>query len=346
MNLSKKAQRDQLNTEAAQWVVRLSDAPSAEERIRFEAWRTACVEHDIAYERELAAWERLDRLASLRAPKILPDADLLVSLNRASNPPAVDHVMKRSPTRRWLAIAACLLMIFAMGVVLLNSPFIAPAYATGIGERRLIVLSDGTRVELNTDSKIVVRYARDHREVELVRGEAMLDVARGGQPFVLRTEAGQLRMSRSAKLAVRMFGAAAKVTVQQGSVESLRLTQSEPQLLGAGSEALVGATETKVRMIEDGDFARELAWRDGAISLNGETIAEAVAEINRYNTRHIIVNDMAVGALRVGGYFDTLSAEEFARALAQAFALKVLRQPDGDFALVSGSPPPAAKPSN
>ncbi|EIZ80063.1 anti-FecI sigma factor FecR [Novosphingobium sp. Rr 2-17] len=345
MNLSIKQQREQLKTAAALWVVRLSQAPSDEDRARFEAWRATSIDHEIAYEQALASWERLDRLASLRAPKIVPDADLLVAMDRQPLPPTLEPAPKR-PMQRWLAIAACLLLTVALGGLLLGSPLIAPAYATGIGERRLIVLDDGTRVELNTDSKIVVRYVRDHREVELVRGEAMLHVAGGRQPFVLQTQAGQLRMSRSAKLDVRMYGGAAKVTVQQGAVESLRPAQSEPEILTPGSEALVGMTGTRVRMIEDGDLTRQLAWRDGAISLDGQTIYEAIAEINRYNSAQIIVNDQTIGGLRVGGYFKTLSADEFATALSQAFGLKVLRQPDGDFVLVAGRSAPANKSSS
>lgn len=338
MDLSSKNHRDQLRAEAARWVVRLCDEASAEDLALFSVWRATSLEHELAYERVLASWRRLDRLASLRAPQIVPDPDLLLSLT--SSP------QRRSPRIRrladgWLAMAACLLLTVGLGFAVFTSVIGAPAYATGIGERRLIVLTDGTRVELNTNSRIVVRYSEDRREVELVQGQAMLHIATGPQPFVLRTKAGRLRAKRSAEVDVQMVGSTAKVTVKQGSIESLDSPTSGARVLGASSAALVSSDHIQVATIAEDAVIRQLAWREGAIALNGQTIDEAVAEINRYNTRQIIVNDRDTGDMRVGGYFQTHDIDEFSAALSKAFALSVVRQSDGDIVLLANPRAPA-----
>lgn len=267
-------------------------------------------------------------------PQLNGPAAFPALLDEKRNSEQVEPVRART-IPNWLAMAACLLLAVALGYVMATSLVGAPAYATGIGERRLIVLHDGTKVELNTDSRIVVHYAKGRREVELARGEAMLHIMAGRQPFVLRTKEGRLRTNRSAEVGVRMLGSTTKVTVKRGSVESLGSDSSIPRLLGPNSEAIVRNDGIQVLPIATEAADRQLAWREGAIALDGQTIYEAVSEINRYNTRQIIVKDQITGAIRVGGYFQTLDVDEFAAALAKAFALEVVRQADGNLALVA-----------
>ncbi|MEJ1962448.1 MAG: FecR domain-containing protein [Gammaproteobacteria bacterium] len=57
---------------------------------------------------------------------------------------------------------------------------------TDVGEQRTLTLADGTRIYLNTDTRVVVRYDEHVRRVELKSGEALFEVAhRPDQPFVV-----------------------------------------------------------------------------------------------------------------------------------------------------------------
>jgi transmembrane sensor len=57
---------------------------------------------------------------------------------------------------------------------------------TNIGEQRVLALEDGTRVILDTDTRVVVSYDGHIRSVELKEGEALFEVAkRANWPFVV-----------------------------------------------------------------------------------------------------------------------------------------------------------------
>ena len=54
------------------------------------------------------------------------------------------------------------------------------------GGQELVRLDDGSRVSLNTDSRIAILYSDGERRVRLDRGEAMFEVARNpARPFVV-----------------------------------------------------------------------------------------------------------------------------------------------------------------
>lgn len=330
------SRREQVRAEAAAWVVRLS-APDCSEadRAAFEAWRDASFENEAAYEREAAAWERLDRLQALRPGNAAPDPDLLA--------PAPEQPAEApTPTpRAWWAqhrrMAASLVGLVALGsAATLGIASGDPAYATGIGETRVLVLEDGTRVELNTDSKIRVRFRDDRREVVLERGEALFHVSKAAKPFVVRTEKASFRTAGS-ELAVRLNDKAATVTVSKGSVLALPAEAEEgvaaPSRLAAGLSGTFHETGGKAQPVSAEEIARRLAWRQGGIALDGQPLAEAVAEFNRYNTRQIIVADPSIARYRLGGYFETRDVAGFVKALQTTFPIAARTAADGSIRL-------------
>ncbi len=208
----------------------------------------------------------------------------------------------------------------------------APAYATGIGERRVVMLADGTRVELNTNSSITVHYASGHRTIDLERGEAVFRIARDPRPF--EVQAGQIHLhAAQAELGVRLLDQGAKVTVTQGQVQAQDFAQgarSAMHNLSAGSSALIDASLFHIAPLSDDEIRRGLAWRQGAIALSGETLAEAAEEFNRYNRRQIHVADPEAGGLHVGGYFETSDLDGFLRAITRTFPVKTATNAAGD----------------
>jgi ferric-dicitrate binding protein FerR (iron transport regulator) len=69
------------------------------------------------------------------------------------------------------------------------------------------------------------------------------------------------------------------------------------------------------------------AWQDGVIELDGETLAQAVAEFNRYRGSPIIIGDPRLANLRVGGRFEVDEAEKFLTAVEGSFPVE--RDPRG-----------------
>ncbi|HEX6859062.1 MAG TPA: FecR domain-containing protein [Caulobacteraceae bacterium] len=308
-----KAERETVREAAASWAVRLSDPQvSADTRAAFEAWRGASAAHEAAFEREAAVWDRFDRLRALRPAAPEPDADLLAPRAAAQ------------PVMRWAAAVVGAVALSGIGFATFNA---SPAYATAVGERRLVVLEDGTRVELNTDSKIVVRYRAGKREVKLVRGEALFEVAPDAtRPFVVAARDRRVEADAGA-FNVRVQPKAVQVIVAKGAVDIADTTpfgaaHDEAQL-AAGVMGLYGEAGGVAQPIAAGRIDQALAWRHGQIALNGQTLEAAVAEFNRYSKdRQLVVADPAIGGYRLGGYFRVDDMAGFVRALQTTFPVK------------------------
>ncbi|MFY8142966.1 MAG: FecR family protein [Caulobacter sp.] len=321
------SRREAVRQAAALWVVRLDDAAcSAADRAAFEAWRADSHEHEAAFEREAAAWARLARLRAMRPSAERPDRDLLAPERR----PVLSR-LGQSTWARGMAAAAVLALSVA-GVTTFGG---GTAYATAIGERRVVVLSDNSRIELNTDSKVVVRYRRGVREVRLVRGEAVFEAASEARPFVVRANDAVLQADGVSELAVRLRGDGASVTVKKGAV-ALDPEPAEPKdelRLKAGVAAVYNSTGSRSRAISDGEIDRVLAWRQGAIALNGQSLEQAAAEFNRYNRRQVRIVDPSIANLRLAGYFQTTEPHSFVDAVTSAFPVKAAEDADGDIRL-------------
>lgn len=305
-------QREAVREAAASWAVRLSDPHLTDaDRAAFEAWRDASPAHEAAFEREAAVWGRFDRLRALRPADPEPDPDLLA-------PRAVSQ-----PMLRWAAAAAGAAVLAGIGVWTVGG---APAYATAVGERRLVVLEDGTRVELNTDSKIVVRYRRGERQVKLVRGEALFDVAGDARPFVVTARDRRVEAEDGA-FNVRLQPDAVQVIVAKGDVEIAETTplggvEAETQL-AAGVIGVYGEGGGVAQPVAPVRIDQALAWRHGQIALNGQTLETAVEEFNRYSDeRRLVVADPAIAGYRLGGYFAVNDMDGFVRALQTTFPVK------------------------
>ena len=311
-----------MRDEAALWVARLSD-PACNPAVRaaFEAWRDADPAREAAFEREAATWEALDRLRALRPAFPVPDPDLL----------APKRVLGPRRSIQWAPAVGMLLTAVLVGALALNA-LSTSAYATAVGERRLIVLPDGSRVELNTDSRIVVHFDRGVRRVDLVRGEAVFNIGAEGRPFIVHTAAGDFQTRRS-DMAVRLRSAGATLIVRQGVV-NLKSEANMPQVrplasIKAGDQLDLAGGHVNRLSIAPEAVDRALAWRQGYIALNGQTLSEAVEEFNRYNTTKLIISDEHIAGLRLAGYFSATDEEGFAVAVAHAFPVKSARGSDG-----------------
>ncbi|KQV58745.1 MULTISPECIES: FecR family protein [unclassified Caulobacter] len=321
------SRRETVRQAAALWVVRLDDPSCSDaDRAAFQAWRDESHEHEAAFEREAVAWARLDRLRVLRPPGERPDRDLLEPARRSSLPG-----LSRSPWARGMAAAAVAALVVT-GVMSFGT---STAYATAIGERRVVVLSDNSRIELNTDSKVVVRYRNGVREVRLVRGEAVFEAAKDARPFVIKAADAVMQADGSAELAVRLRSDGAVVTVRKGAVDlDPEPTERKDELrLNAGVAAIYGSAGSRSRSVSESEIDRALAWRQGAIALNGQSLEQAVAEFNRYNRQQVSIADPSISGLRLAGYFQTTEPKGFVAAVTSAFPVRATEGADGTIRL-------------
>jgi transmembrane sensor len=315
---------DEIEREASRWLAaRDAGATTPAQVAEFERWLDADIRHRVAWLRLDAAWRRTDRLQELRPLDRDVDPDLLKT-----------RTLRRSGP---LAAAAALLLAIGVGAAWMyrqNSGW--QTYETRIGGFSRIVLEDGSVVDLNTDSAVRVRLGA-LRELRLMRGEGRFQVAHDpSRPFVVSAADAAVRAVGTA-FAVRLRDASrVEVLVSEGRVAIAAPHVPAAAPLAAGQAAVVQASGMSVSDVAPQLLERRLAWTSGRLEFRGETLAEAVAEFNRYNQRQIRLADPALGQLRVGGTFKATDPESFAAALASAFKLHI--EPAGGDAIVLRPP--------
>ncbi|MBS0421312.1 MAG: FecR domain-containing protein [Proteobacteria bacterium] len=343
---------------AADWFARReSDSWTAADESRLDEWLAERTAHRIAFIRLQAAWQRAGRLRALSAgiaEGVIPPRGSLVDgpATATSTPiatpvrtatPAAGGELSQAPQgvittprqvtrpdrRRWIALAASLLLALASGVYVFQSGLLdSDRYATRVGTMESITLADGSRLTLNTDSRIHVEVEQQHRQIDLDRGEAFFEVASDPhRPFVVR--AGRKRVvALGTKFSVRLDGDEVLVAVTEGKVRvedesAPGADRATEVLLGPGSIARAARGQVLVHDGAGPEVDRLLSWRTGYLVFRNSTLAAAVAEFNRYNTRKIVIADAQIGSIRIGGNFRAGNTDAFLWLLQSGFPVSV-----------------------
>lgn len=325
-----------VRAEAAAWLASLGGPHRTPElEGRFGRWLAECEPHRIAWERVSDAWDLAGGLASRIAPQeeLLESerprrrrALALVGAARARRP---DLEEPPAAHRRALALAgvaaAGLLATAALGLFLLRDGTVT----TGTGERRVLSLQDGSRITLNTDSRIVVRYDSRARRVRLDRGEALFEVKRAPRwPFIVTAGGREIRALGTA-FEVRRYGAQrVSVTLVEGRISVTPTGAGEnPPLREVTVLASPGQRVTfaphQAPALDRPALKQVIAWQSGEVVFDDTALSDAAQEMNRYSERRIVIEDPSVAALRVSGLFQAGDSKEFAQGVAQTFGLRV-----------------------
>ncbi|MCV0413783.1 MAG: FecR domain-containing protein [Brevundimonas sp.] len=286
-----------IDDEAVAWAVRIdADGFGADEATALEAWLARDSRHGGALLRAEAAMALLDR----------------EDLRPVAPPP---HREPRRWAWRGMAVGAGLSAIAAAAAVVLVLAPRAGDYRTDVGEQRRVMLDDGSVALVNTDSRIRVRFAEGERRIRLDEGEAWFQVAKNAdRPFIVDVDDVHVRATGTA-FSVRRRGEATEVVVTEGAVVAWRDGEdADRATISVGQGARIEPRASKVR-VDVVDDRSALAWREGKLVLDGMTVGEAAAELNRYNARKIVIADPAVRTHRMVGLFLINKPEEFIDAV-------------------------------
>jgi transmembrane sensor len=205
------------------------------------------------------------------------------------------------------------------------------AYQTGIGGHKVVVLSDGSKVELNTDTMLRISDGAGLRQIQLEKGEAYFrvkhdpvhrfvvvagdsEVVDMGTAFIVRRDAHRLQVTL-------VEGRAEIETAKDGmAVRPVLLTPGDVATAGNGTVTLLRKTP--------GAIADSLAWRHGLLIFSDTPLAQVADEFNRYNARKLVVLGKDVRDLGVGGHFQADNAETFARVAQGVLGLHVVSHGD------------------
>ena len=229
--------------------------------------------------------------------------------------------------RRKLMFAGAALAAGLAAVVVLMPT--SHQYGTTLGEVRQVPLTDGSVIAINTQSAVEIAMHPNVREVTLTRGEAWFLVAHDRmRPFVV--SAGRVRVRAvGTAFSVRRHEGGADVQVTEGMVETWTVGEEDRRVqVAAGSRAYVAEYEPPTPIRASADIERSLAWREGQIVLEGETLDEAVAQFNRYNARKLMISDPGLAKERLVGQFRATQPLNFAAAVATTLGATVVEEGD------------------
>lgn len=217
-------------------------------------------------------------------------------------------------------------------------------YSSVVGEQKTVTLADGSEVILNTGSQIEVLYSENARNIRLVRGEALFDVAKNKErPFVVYAGTGAVRAVGTA-FAVQLHHENVEVTVTEGLVELSSYTAPKASLvdellegdspqalanLAAGQTAKFSNVIETLETVEQDKIDQKLSWRSGILMLDGTTLEDVVKDVGRYTLLEFIIADAKIRDLRISGYFKTGETDVLLNTLESSFNIKVERTDNG-----------------
>jgi transmembrane sensor len=286
------------------------------------------------------AQSRDDLILALHADKEANVFPLAIAGRQAKTPEPVPRMRTHGKLRHWLiplGIAASV-AVFTL-IVWPNLIWSSGTYRTSRGEQQSIVLSDGSVVQLNTLSTLVIHFDKDRRRVELPQGEALFRVAHDpARPFDVQTPFAVVRAigtefnvyNRSDSTQVSVIEGKvriAAVSMPQKSAFSPRVMQSgdarlsradSPQAaipLAAGQQVTVSSVAEPTPI--PANVSTATAWVQRRIVLDNDTVRSAVEQFNRYNRMQIHVQDEELAELRISGVFDVDDPKALIKYLEQ-----------------------------
>lgn len=314
MNEQQVTFTDEELDEAAVWIARLH-APDRSLNVErgFQRWRAEKRSHEAAFATVSTAWELSGALQRRPFSKVS----------------RWERAGFRAGFLRSTVAVACAAALGCIGIALYLR---TAGVVTGIGEQRVMLLEDGTRVSLNTDSRLVVHFDKGSRRVELDRGEALFEVAADpARPFIVAAGHRQIEALGTSFVVREEEDHGLSVTLVEGKVA---VSADDTAVPAVANEAVTLTPGERLTFksdiapaIDRPSLEKVTAWRRGQVDLDETPLAEAATEMNRYSALKLRVEQAEAAHLPIDGVFRAGDTEGFAQAVARSYGLGVERRP-------------------
>lgn len=294
--------------QALEWQVTFwSGEVTQQERAGFAQWLAAAPEH-------AQAWAQVQ----------CTDAQL----QTLARPAAAQALRARAAPQRRRALLGMAGLLAGGGLAAYAMRETAPwqrviaDHRSARGERREVLLPDGTRIVLGSASAIDVQYGAGERQLRLLTGEVFIATATdaGARPFIVHTAQGTVR-ALGTRFSVRETDDWIQVGVEQGAVEisPARGGRAARQRLDAGQQARFGETAVQAA----GPLsANATAWARGVLVAERMRLEDFLAELGRYRSG-VLRCEASVRDLIVSGVYPLDDTDHALRILAQALPLHI-----------------------
>ena len=280
-----------------------------------------------AYRRVEQSWQAVGRHAT--SPELMALREQAIARARKASAWRWSLPRARSVNLgKWVA-AAAIGVVCAMLWQLSPYGYEPGLYKTGIGEQKMVELSDHSHIALDARTRLRVRFSADARIVQLLEGQAQFSVAKDpARPF--KVDAGsktivavgtvfdveyvdrQVQVAMvEGRVAVLSHDPSGSVVVSDAGPTS---NNSSPIELSTG-EALQVRADGASTLVPKADIEAATAWRQGKVIFRDQSLAEAVHRLNRYSRQQVIIDDPTLAQMKVSGVFDSGDAQAFAEAM-------------------------------
>lgn len=320
--------------EAVAWCMRMAEGRlTAGEHRAFDAW-LAQAGHREAFAEAVAVWQGLEGVYD-QPELIRARGQALESFRQANSRRWAKRV---SDGWRWPAGLAAALLLAICGAFYWMRDTIQ-VYETGIGERLVAVLDDGSKLSLDAATRIEVQFTDERRKLELLSGRAKFDVAKNPlRPFSVAA-GSKVVVAVGTSFSVERLREQVRVVLYEGRVEILEHLDAvaEPQplrfdeSLAARERTLVPgrelvATAGSTARILPADAPRSLSWEAGQLNFVNEPLSSAVERMNRYSKEQLELGDAQVAAFSISGVFTAGDIDAFVEGVTTFFPVDVERR--------------------
>ena len=327
--------------QAALWCLELAEGElSYLDQMRFDDWIRDS-ENAAAFEESAQVWNSAD--ISSDTPELIHLRGAALESYRRAN----QKRWRRPPGRMlWMGGVAAMLLLMLVSTWLLRDP--TQIYQTGVSERQVALLDDGSKLSLDADTEVEVRLHRDRREMTLVRGRAKFDVAKDPlRPFTV-TAGDKIVVATGTSFSVELLRRQVRVLLYEGHVAVLHddKGQARPQQIDDRSRViaadlaltpghgLVAARDSsEPGSLISADPERSLSWEAGQLSFDDEPLLTAAERMNRYSNDKIVLADGVTARVRVTGIFTAGDTDAFIEGVTALQPVRAYRSKAGQIML-------------
>ena len=328
---------DDVEQQAAAWFTRCDRGLTPAEQDDYLQWMQEDARHPAAYARQEETLQRLEQLREWHPVQSTePNPDLFAPARSRS-------------WWKWMSLTLSVAAAIVIGLVFFGvqpkRPVRSPVAKAVLVVNEQKTLPDGSVVELREGSAISVQFTDAERRVYLTGKEALFTVAKNpARPFLVVADGVTVRAVGTA-FAVRLNTAAIEVLVTEGKVSlGQSLATGTDSQSGVSSVAANGVPETASPMVVAGERAtvsrvmaalaplvtqvtaeeikEELSWQKPRLQFYELPLVEALAEFNRHNKRQIVLGEVGLAAVPIGGSFRVDDIDGFVRLLEVTLGLR------------------------
>lgn len=273
----------------------------AEQRQAFARWKTAHPDHHRAWARLQQLQQTLSGVPAESARAVLRDAP----------------DQQRRAALKLLGV----LLVAGGGYAVQGSQPWRNAMAgerTAVGEVRHLTLADGTRLDLNSDTAVDLRYSARERRITLISGEILLNSGHDAtRPLIVETQAGDIQ-ALGTRFAVRDAQGGTRVDLYEGQLH-VRPQHAAAQYLNAGDSLWFNAAQTGAVRAADLNAS---TWSQGRLTAERQPLGQFIADLARHRPGWLRC-DAAVAGLLLTGVFPLDDSDAILAALEQSLPVRV-----------------------